>query len=127
MLGTVCGVLATMIGVAGSAGDGGVDPAATAWIKAHAIPFTTSQAGNGLDDLAPLDTVVGNARIVALGEPTHGTRDAFQMKHRLLEYLVEKKGFQIFSIEANMPEAYALNGYIVDGQGDPAELIGGMT
>lgn len=109
-----------------SAIDPSVDPAVTAWIKQHAIPFKSSQAGNGFDDLAPLKKVVGDARIVALGEPTHGTREAFQMKHRLLEFLVDEMGFSIFSIEANMPEAYALNDYVIDGKGDPKRLIAGM-
>ncbi len=97
-----------------------------AWLKQNAIPVSTVLAGQGFDDLAGLDKIIGDARIVALGEPTHGTREAFQMKHRLLEYLVEKKGFSIFSIEGNMPEAYALNDYIIDGKGDPKELIAGM-
>ncbi len=126
MLIAACSVLASTMALASPGRTDGVDPAAAAWIKSHAIPFTTSQAGHGFDDLAPLDKVIGDARIVALGEPTHGTRDAFQMKHRLLEYLVEQKGFRIFSIEANMPEAYALNEYIVDGKGDPAKLVAGM-
>lgn len=96
------------------------------WLNANAIVFKTPEAGNGFDDLAGLDSIVGDARVVSLGEPTHGTREAFQMKHRLFEYLVEKKGFNIFSIEANMPESYALNEYVIDGKGDPKKLIAGM-
>lgn len=96
------------------------------WIKANAIAFRTPEAGQGFDDLTGLREIVGDARIVSLGEPTHGTREVFQMKHRLLEFLVEEMGFSIFSIEANMPEAYALNDYVIDGKGDPKELIAGM-
>src|SRR5262249_2724833 len=95
------------------------------WIRTHAIPFSTSEAGHGFDDLAGLEKVIGDARIVALGEPTHGTREVFQMKHRLLEYLVERHGFSIFSIEANMPEADALDAYVNRGEGDPRQLIAG--
>jgi erythromycin esterase-like protein len=97
-----------------------------AWVLQHAIKPSSVEAGHGFDDLRGLDSMIGDARIVALGEPTHGTREAFQMKHRLLEYLVENKGFSIFSIEANMPESYALNDYIIDGKGDPKKLIAGM-
>jgi len=93
------------------------------WIRAHAIPFSTSEAGHGFDDLAGLEKMIGDARIVALGEPTHGTREAYQMKHRLLEYLVERHGFSIFSIEANMPETDALDAYVNGGEGDPRQLI----
>ena len=35
-------------------------------------------------------------------------------------------GFSIFSIEANMPEAYRLNDYVLNGTGDPAQLLRGM-
>jgi len=70
--------------------------------------------------------MIGDARIVSLGECTHGSSEIFSMKHRMLEYLVKEKGFTLFSIEANMPESYALNDYIIDGKGDPKKLIAGM-
>lgn len=96
------------------------------WIKANAIPLQTVQAGNGSADMEPLAKIVGNARIVELGEATHGTREFFQLKHRMLEFLATRMGFTIFSIEANMPEAYRLNDYVLYGKGDPAELLKGM-
>lgn len=96
------------------------------WLRDHALRLTTVEAGHGFDDLAPLKAMIGDARIVALGEGTHGTREFFQAKHRLLEFLVEEMGFSIFSIEANMPEAYALNDYVMGGPGDVNALIGGM-
>jgi hypothetical protein len=76
--------------------------------------------------MEPLDKVVGDARIVALGEATHGTREFFQLKHRMVEYLATRKGFTIFSIEASMPEAYRLNKYVLAGEGDPKQLLKGM-
>lgn len=100
--------------------------AQAAWVKRHAIPIKTAQAGSGFEDMMPLKAMIGDARIVSLGEPTHGTREAFQFKHRMLEFLVEHMGFTIFSIEANMPEACALTKYIQTGEGDPRELISGM-
>lgn len=48
------------------------------------------------------------------------------MKHRLVEYLASQRGFTLFAIEANMPEAYRLNDYVLEGKGDPAALIAGM-
>ena len=76
--------------------------------------------------MQPLKKVVGDARIVSLGEATHGTREFFQLKHRMLEFLATQMGFTIFSIEANMPEAYRLNDYVLNGKGDPVKLIKGM-
>jgi len=96
------------------------------WVKAHAIPLASAQAGQGFDDLDPLRAVIGDARIVGMGEPTHGTREAFQFKHRMFEFLVEKMGFNIFAIEGNMPEAAAISRYVQTGEGDPRKLIEGM-
>ena len=100
--------------------------AAANWLNKNCIPLTYVKAGNGFDDLKSLKDLIGNARIISLGECTHGSSEVFSMKHRMLEYLVKEKGFTIFSIEANMPEAYALNEYIINGKGDPKKLLAGM-
>jgi erythromycin esterase-like protein len=102
------------------------EQAAVAWVRLNAIPLKTVEAGNGFADMEPLGKVVGDARIVALGEATHGTREFFQLKHRMIEYLATQKGFTIFSIEANMPEAYRLNKFVLEGEGDPKQLLKGM-
>lgn len=96
------------------------------WIKDNAVKLQTVEAGHGFDDMQQLKKVIGDARIVSLGEATHGTREFFQLKHRMLEFLATNMGFSIFSIEANMPEAYSLNDFVLNGQGDPARLIKGM-
>src|ERR1700730_5178392 len=96
------------------------------WIGANAVRLQTPEAGHGFADMQPLKKMIGNARIVSLGEATHGTREFFQLKHRMLEFLATEMGFTIFSIEANMPEAYKLNDYVLNGQGDPAKLLKGM-
>jgi erythromycin esterase-like protein len=100
--------------------------AARKWLAANAIRLNTVEAGHGFDDMQPLKKLIGKARIVSLGEATHGTREFFQLKHRMLEFLATEMGFTIFSIEANMPEAYRLNDYVLNGKGDPAQLIHGM-
>ncbi len=100
--------------------------AVRAWIRDHAIALTTVEAGNGFADLQPLRQIVGDARIVALGEATHGTREFFQLKHRLLEFLVSEMDFNIFVIEASLPEALDLNRYVLSGEGDPARALAAL-
>ena len=102
------------------------DKSTVDWIAANAVRLKTPEAGNGFADMQPLKKIIGNARIVSLGEATHGTREFFQLKHRMLEFLASEMGFTIFSIEANMPEAYRLNDYVLNGEGDPAKLLKGM-
>ncbi|MGE3831925.1 MAG: erythromycin esterase family protein [Parvibaculaceae bacterium] len=96
------------------------------WIRGHAIQLTTVEAGNGFADLEPLGRVIGDARIVSLGEATHGTREFFQLKHRLLEYCVSELGFTVFGIEASYPECLRINDYVLDGRGDPAGALAGQ-
>ena len=96
------------------------------WIRQHAVPLTTVQNGHDFRDLLPLKHIIGDARLVALGEATHGTREFFQLKSRVVEFLATQMGFATFSIEANMPEAYLLNDYVLNGNGDPKVLLKGM-
>ena len=98
----------------------------TGWLRSHAIPLKTVSPGSPTADLQPLKKIVGPARIVALGEATHGTREFFQLKHRLIEFLVTEMGFNTIALEAGMPEAQRLNAYLQTGQGDPAQLVRGL-
>lgn len=96
------------------------------WIAENAIPLKTVQAGSGFEDLEPLKDVIGDARIVSLGEPTHGNREVFQMKHRLIEYLVKEKGFNLFALECPFGEAFDVNQYVLEGIGTPEQALAGI-
>lgn len=78
------------------------------------------------DDLRVLETLIGASSVVALGENSHGSSEIYGMKHRMIRYLAGKMGFDIFSIEANMPESYRVNEYTVEGKGNAKKLIAGM-
>ena len=98
-------------------------PAQIDRIRKNAVVCDTVKSGHGFVDLQPLRQLSGDARIVALGEPTHRSPEVFQTKHRLLAFLVEELVFTVFSIEANMPESFRLNHDVLRVQGDPWELI----
>ena len=97
-----------------------------AWVRDNAIPFGTDDPAAPRDELAPLKELVGDARIVSLGEGTHGTREFFRMKHRIVEFLASEMGFTVFAIEANMPEARRVNDYVLRGEGDAREALDGL-
>ena len=118
---TVVAVVAIALAAFGESPDDRVS-----WLEEHAIPLDACVAESGFEDLAPVAAMIGDAQIVGLGESTHGTREHFQMKHRLVEYLVEELGFSWFAIEASTPEAHRLDAYVLGGDGDPEELIRGM-
>ncbi|MEX1364590.1 MAG: erythromycin esterase family protein, partial [Nannocystaceae bacterium] len=106
--------------------EGAAPAAAVEWIREHHVPLRTVEAGHGLQDLAALDPMLADATVVGLGEATHGTREFFQLKHRMLEYLVERHGFTVFGIEANRTECRAIDHYVRTGQGDPKEALDGI-
>ena len=93
-------------------------PAEIARLNQQLHPLTAVRAGNGFADLAPLGPVVAAARVVGLGECTHGTHEVFQFKHRLLEYLVTQQGFTTLALEVDYGWGEILNDYIQTGAGD---------
>ncbi len=99
---------------------------AAAWIERNAIPFEGSHLSLPHSDIGFVREIVGDARVVSLGENTHGTRDFFEMKARILRFLVEEMGFDAFAIEATWPEANRLDAYVRRGEGDAAELLSGL-
>jgi hypothetical protein len=53
-----------------------------------------------------------------VGEATHGTREFFQFKHRMLEFLVTELHFNGFAIESSYSGCQAINECILHGTGD---------
>jgi erythromycin esterase len=95
-------------------------------IRATAVPIAGDDPGLSLDDLAPLRGIVGTAHVVALGEGSHGTAEFFNMKHRMLRFLVEQMGFTVFAMEANWSDAQAVDDYIKTGHGSARAALDGL-
>ncbi|MGA7466478.1 erythromycin esterase family protein, partial [Mycobacterium sp.] len=60
---------------------------------------------------------IGDARIVLIGESSHGTHEFYQARAEMTKWLIEEKGFCAVAAEADWPDAYRVNRY-VRGQGD---------
>src|SRR5436190_10469926 len=102
------------------------DPELSRWATANAIPLSTTDPLKPVDDLACLHGLLRGARVVGLGEATHGTREFFLIKYRIVRFLVEREGFTVFAIEANLPEAAKINRYVLNGDGDPRAALAGL-
>ena len=63
-------------------------------------------------DLDPLLERIGDARIVLLGEASHGTSEFYTWRHRITRRLVEEKGFSFVAVEGDWPDCYAVNRFV---------------
>ena len=75
------------------------------------------EAAEPFDDLetAALDPLlerIGDARVVLLGEATHGTSEFYRMRARITRELVLRKGFNVVAVEADWPDAAKIDRYV---------------
>ncbi len=101
------------------------DKSVVEWIRTAAIPLAAVEPRSGLKDLEPFRSIIGDARIVSLGEATHGTREFRKLKHRLFEFCVAELGFTMLAIEAPFPDSLAVNADVLDGTGNAADALTG--
>ena len=86
-------------------------------IETSSEHFTEIETAN-LDGLLQR---IGDARLVLLGEATHGTAEFYEMRARITRELVENRGFRIIAVEADWPDASSINRYI-HGDDKPPSL-----
>lgn len=98
----------------------------TGWLVRNASRLNSLTAGTPTTDLQPLKSTLDSVRVVGMGEATHGTREFFQLKHRLLEFLVTELGFSVLAMEASASAAPAVDAYVRHGVGDGAEALAGL-
>lgn len=95
-------------------------------LEKYVTPLETTDPDGDLADLRPLVDELSDAKIVGLGESTHGTSEFSQLKHRVFRLLVEELEFRLFGLEANFSETLAVNDYVMDGEGDPEVALHGL-
>jgi len=78
-------------------------------------------------ELSPLRAVVGEARVVGLGESARRVHEFYELRSRLFRFLVEKMGFTALVMETGFAEASILNEYVLGRIEEPAQWQGGFT
>ena len=81
-------------------------------VRAEALPLH-----GHAHDYDALFEQIGDARVVLLGEATHGTHEFYRERARITQRLITEKGFTVVATEADWPDAYRVNRWI-RGAGD---------
>jgi len=92
-------------------------PSVAQQIASVAEPF------DAIDD-AKLDGLlerIGDARVVLLGEATHGSTEFYAMRERITQALILEKDFDLIAVEADWPDAARVDHYVRDLDVPPAE------
>lgn len=63
-------------------------------------------------DLAPLIERISKARVVMLGECSHGTHEFYEWRRMISEWLIVKHGFDFVAVEGDWPDGQVIQDYI---------------
>jgi len=82
-------------------------------IRAIAKPLRSDR------DLDAIIDAVGEARVVLLGEASHGTSEFYTMRAAITRRLLTEKGFSFIAVEGDWPACYELNRFVKGMPGTP--------
>ena len=69
-------------------------------------------------DLNPLLDRIGDARLVLIGEASHGTSEFYRIRAEITKALIEKKNFDFVAVEADWPDAYRIHDFVTQKERD---------
>jgi erythromycin esterase-like protein len=95
------------------------DPATL--IRERAIPLA-----DGPEQYDALLAGIDDARVVLLGEATHGTHEFYRARAVITRRLIEERGFAAVAVEADWPDAFRINRY-VRGASDDEEAVDSLA
>lgn len=93
------------------------------WLAAGAQPLASADPDADSADLEPLRALVGDARIVALGEAVYGSSDAVALNHRIVAFLVQEMGFNVVALESGWHLGLNVNAYVHGADIDEVDLV----
>ncbi|MFB8764649.1 erythromycin esterase family protein [Nocardiopsis alba] len=93
----------------------------SSWSRDHFTPLAHLDPDAPLDDLEPLRALIGDARVVAVGENSHFIEEFSAVRRRMLRFLVERCGFTVLAFEYGFAEGHVLDSW-ARGEGTEEDL-----
>ncbi len=94
----------------------GAQPAITRVVRAHSADLPPAEHVEAFG--AAFDRF-GDAKVVLLGETTHGTSEFYRARAAITRHLITQHGFTIVAVEADWPDAARIDGYVRHHQPRP--------
>lgn len=94
----------------------------------HRLRTSARRLDGSPADLDAVLRIVGDARVVLIGEASHGTHEFYRVRAEITKRLIRDLGFSVVAVEADWPDAYRVNRY-VHGRGadrDATESLAGF-
>jgi erythromycin esterase len=92
------------------------------WVQKNAIPIINTYDNINLKDISKIKKFFGNSSIIALGESTHGTKEFYTLRTRIIKYLIDSLDFQVVAFESGF-ENYNLANQLLDSANLPTRKI----
>ena len=86
-------------------------------LRGHARPLESDE------HLDPLLEAVGDARVVMLGEASHGTSEFYTWRTRISQRLIRDKGFSFIAVEGDWPDCERVDRYVKGREGTDAREV----
>src|SRR3981189_3704283 len=87
-------------------------PSTTQSTLRDALRSTAHLLTGSAQDYDPLLNLIGEARVVLLGEASHGAREFYHHRAQITERLIQEKGLNAVAVEGDWPDAYRVNRYV---------------
>ena len=82
------------------------------WARAHAVPLSIPRCDDHYDDLGFMAGVIGDKRVVTVGESAHYLHEWNRWRARLFKYLALEHGFSVFVLESALVEGRRVHEYV---------------
>ena len=101
----------------------GVPPESEQPGPAELVASAAIDAPGGVPPRDVLEDLIGDARVVLIGESSHGTHEFYNARAEITKWLIAEKGFNAVAAEADWPDAYRVNRYVrgLDSMSDGAD------